>query len=280
VPQQFNVRNGFDDSVQPSDIQYGAGAVHHRPLTIEYRHVTFAYRDSGEPVLRDLNLNIPSGATVAIVGRTGSGKSTVTRLLARLYEPKSGAIYIDGKRWDEMPVLELRRLVGYVDQTTFLFSTTIRNNIAFGMGEVPDEAIRAAAYTAGFDRDVEDFSDGYETRIGERGITLSGGQQQRLALARALVMDTPVLVLDDALSAVDTGTEAEILERLAGRLEGCTTLFVTHRLAAAERADVIAVIGDGRVAEFGSHKELLSRDGIYAAMFRRQRLAEELGAMA
>jgi ATP-binding cassette subfamily B protein len=251
---------------------------------IEYRRVNFRYRDEGPDVLADLNLTIPSGSTVAIVGRTGSGKSTIVRLLARLYHPQAGEILIDGERWDKLPAEELRARIGYVDQQPFLYSATIRDNICFGadppkLGRIDDPAMTAAAYTACFDDDVAGFPDGYDTRIGERGVTLSGGQQQRLALARALLADTPILVLDDCLSAVDADTEQRIIERLAERLEGHTTLLVTHRLAAAELADSIAVIAGGRVAESGSHDDLIARDGLYAAMYSRQMLEEEIGAL-
>ena len=241
--------------------------------------MNFRYRNEGPDVLADLNLTIPSGCTIAIVGRTGSGKSTIVRLLARLYHPQAGEILIDGERWDKLPAEELRAQIGYVDQQPFLYSAAIRDNICFGADKVDDPAMTAAARTACFDDDVAGFPDGYDTRIGERGVTLSGGQQQRLALARALLTDTPILVLDDCLSAVDADTERRIIERLAERLEGRTTLLVTHRLAAAELADSIAVIAGGRVAEFGSHDDLIARDGLYAAMYRRQMLEEEIGAL-
>jgi len=171
-------------------------------------------------------------------------------------------------------------MMGYVGQTPFLFSDTIHANIAFGKPDASLSEVETAARLACFDEDVTEFTDGYETRIGERGVTLSGGQQQRLTLARALLIDPPILVLDDALSAVDADTEAKIIDNFKYSLKGRTVLLVTHRLAAAEKADAIAVIEKGRIAELGTHLELMDRDGIYAAMYRRQRLAEELGTMA
>ena len=243
---------------------------------IKFDSVTFQYSDNEPLVLSDINITIPAGSTAAIVGKVGSGKSSLVRLLPRLYSPQSGKILIDGKNWEQFPVTELRKQIGYVDQTPFLFSASLRENICIGKVGATDAEVVAAAEAACFATEIEDLPNGYDTIIGERGVTLSGGQQQRLTLARALLMDPPILVLDDALSAVDTDTEARILVNLKSRLKGRTTLFVTHRLAAAEQAGIILVLKNGKLAEVGSHKELLAANGLYTSMFRRQRLADEL----
>ena len=247
---------------------------------ISFKQICFGYNENGSNVLNNINLKIPAGSTTAIVGQVGSGKSTLVRLLARLYEPKSGEILINDHRWDELSVSSLRRSIGYVDQTPFLFSATIKDNISLSMPDTSMDNIEAAAHCACFDNEIEEFPDGYETLIGERGVTLSGGQQQRLTLARALLIDPPILVLDDSLSSVDADTEAEILGRLSERREGRTTLFVTHRLSAAENADLIAVLENGSIVEFGTHTDLMTANGLYTSMYNRQRLADELGAMA
>lgn len=243
---------------------------------IKFKNITFRYRDNEPDVLNDINITIPAGSTAAIVGQVGSGKSSLVRLLPRLYSPQNGEILIDGQNWEQIPVPELRKSIGYVDQTPFLFSASIRENICIGKVNATDSMIIAAAEAACFAADIEDLPKGYATIIGERGVTLSGGQRQRLTLARALLMDPPILVLDDSLSAVDTDTEARILVNLKSRLQGRTTLFVTHRLAAAEQADIILVLKAGKLVEVGSHTELLSANGLYTAMFNRQRIAEEL----
>ncbi|MFH0765319.1 MAG: ABC transporter ATP-binding protein [Calditrichota bacterium] len=248
--------------------------------TIEYRDVSLHYRANDHPVLENVHLIIPRGASVVIVGRVGSGKSTLARILTRLYTPQTGVVLLNGVRWDSLAVEELRAQIGYVDQTPFLFSATIRENITLSHPLATSADIEAAAYSAGFDEVVELFPERYETLIGERGVTLSGGQQQRLTLARALLRNPPILVLDDALSSVDADMEVEILRRLQEQERRRTTLFITHRLAAAERADMIVVLDQGSVAEVGTQAELLLKDGLYAGMFRRQRLAEELRTLA
>jgi ATP-binding cassette subfamily B protein len=243
-----------------------------------FKDITFRYRPEGPDVLSDINLSIPTGKTVAIVGQTGSGKSTIARLLVRLYEPQSGSITIDGKAWDQIPVDQLRSGIAYVDQTPFIFSAEIDTNLRLGKpGATPSE-IASAAYAACFDKDIAEFPEKYQTLIGERGVTLSGGQQQRLTLARALIIDAPVLVLDDALSAVDSDTEAEIISRLKQNNATRTTLLITHRLAAVSAADLVVVLEKGRIVELGSPTELLDMNGVYADMFRRQRLSEEIEA--
>jgi ATP-binding cassette subfamily B multidrug efflux pump len=247
---------------------------------IEFRDVWFRYPGSDRDVLRGVSFHVPAGATVAVVGPTGSGKSTVVSLLARMYDPTAGEVMIDGiplRRWKTE---RLRQAVALVPQDTFLFSETIAENLALGFDE-PDaarrlERIRAAARVADLDTTVQGFPAGYDTVLGERGINLSGGQKQRAALARAVAADAPVLVLDDALSAVDTHTEHGILQGLRRVFEGRTSLVVSHRVTAVMNADLILVMDDGRLVERGTHAELLRAGGVYAALQRRQLLAEQV----
>ncbi len=246
---------------------------------ITFDHVSLRFGENDGLALDDVSAVIPAGSTVAIVGAVGSGKSSLARLLPRLYPPSAGRILLDGQPIESLPVDELRGMIGYVDQTPFLFSASLRENISIGRVSPSDAEIDEAARAALFDRAVVEFPDGWETLLGERGVTLSGGQQQRLTLARALLIDPPVLILDDALSAVDSDTEAEILENLKSKFVGRTTLFITHRLAAAEKANRILVLKKGKLVEDGSHEELMARSGVYEAMYRRQRIAAELGAM-
>jgi ATP-binding cassette subfamily B protein len=245
---------------------------------IEIRNLTFAYGDT--PVLRGISLRVPKGTTTAIVGSTGAGKSTVLNLLPRLHEPPPGTVFIDGIDVRHIPLFVLRGAIGFVNQEPFLFSTTLAENIAFGArgDHANREHIVAAASTARLDNDLAQFPHGYETTVGERGITLSGGQKQRVAIARALVIDPKILILDDALSAVDTHTEEEILERLSAVMAERTTIIVSHRISTIRNADQIIVLDDGRVAERGTHEELIRRDGFYADLYRKQLLEEELEA--
>jgi ATP-binding cassette subfamily B protein len=254
------------------------------PLTgrIELRHLSLTFPGSGRPVLDDVSLSIEAGATVAIVGPTGSGKSTLVSLLPRLHEPPPGTVFLDGVDVREIPLARLRAAIGVVPQEPFLFSDTIAENIAFGV-ELPDEAARAArireaAAIARLDVDVDGFPRGYDTLVGERGITLSGGQKQRTAIARALMTDPRILVLDDALSAVDTYTEEEILARLRGVMRQRTSIIVAHRISTVRDADRIFVLDAGRIVERGTHDELVARNGLYAGMYRKQLLEEELQA--
>jgi ATP-binding cassette subfamily B protein len=247
---------------------------------IEFRGVTFRYPGTERDILRDVSFRVPAGSTVAIVGPTGSGKSTVVQLLTRLYDPTEGEVRMDGVPVSRWPLALLRQLVAVVPQDTFLFSTTIEDNLALGFHE-PDasrrgERVRAAAGVARLHETVSAFPAGYDTLLGERGINLSGGQKQRAALARAIAREARVLVLDDALSAVDTHTEFEILEGLRAVLEERTSIIVSHRVTAVMHADLILVLDDGRVAEQGTHAELLRGGGVYAALQRRQLLAEDL----
>jgi ATP-binding cassette subfamily B protein len=247
---------------------------------IEFRSLTFTYPGSDRPVLRNIDLRIEPGQTVAFVGGTGSGKSTLINLLPRLHEPPAGTVFIDGVDVREIPLERLRRAIGFVPQEPFLFSDTIAGNVSFSSPEpnVGLESIRAASAVARLDKDVEEFPRGYDTLVGERGITLSGGQKQRTALARALFADPAILILDDALSAVDTYTEEEILSRLRGVMRQRTSIIVAHRVSTVREADQICVLQDGRIAERGTHDELVKRNGLYAALHRKQLLEEELQA--
>jgi ATP-binding cassette subfamily B protein len=244
---------------------------------VEFRNLTFAY--DGVPVLHDVSLRVPAGKTVAIVGPTGSGKSTLVSLIARLYEAPAGTVLVDGHDVRRLPLSVLRGAVGFVPQESFLFSDTVAENVAFGLPATapdrPDRVQRAAAI-AQLTGDVATFPRGFETFVGERGITLSGGQKQRTALARALAADPRILVLDDALSAVDTYTEEEILRGLRGVMATRTTFLVSHRVSTVKDADLIVMLRDGRVAEQGTHAELLARGGYYADLHRRQLLEEEM----
>ena len=260
---------------------------------IEIRHLTFAYPGSDRPALTDVSLRIDPGQTAALVGSTGSGKSTLISLLPRLHEAPPGTVSIGGVDIREIPLARLRGAIGFVPQEPFLFSTTVGENVAFAE-PAPDAATRtdagqprssafnqgveAAAAVARLDKDVEDFPKGYATPVGERGITLSGGQKQRTALARAVFADPAILILDDALSAVDTYTEEEILSRLRGVMRRRTSIIVAHRISTVRDADRIFVLDDGRIVERGTHAELVARNGHYAAMYRKQLLEEELQA--
>ena len=244
---------------------------------IEFRNLTFSFGDA--VVLHGISFRVPRGTTTAIVGGTGSGKSTLLNLLPRLHEPPAGTVFIDGVDVRHIPLHVLRGAIGFVNQEPFLFSTTLAENIAFGVrGDRGQDRIAAAAGIARLDKDLAQFPQGYETTIGERGITLSGGQKQRVAIARALVVDPKILVLDDALSAVDTHTEEEILDRLSGVMAQRTSIIVSHRVSTVRDADQIVVLHEGRVAERGTHDELVRRDGFYADLYRKQLLEEELKA--
>jgi ATP-binding cassette subfamily B protein len=231
-------------------------------------------------VLEHVSLTIEPGETVAFVGSTGSGKSTLITLLPRLHEPPAGTIFMDGVDVREIPLATLRGAIGVVPQEPFLFSDTIAGNVAFGVAaaNATGAGIREAAAIARLDKDVESFPKGYDTLVGERGITLSGGQKQRTALARALMVDPRILVLDDALSAVDTYTEEEILSRLRGVMRQRTSIIVAHRVSTVRDADQIFVLDRGRIVERGNHDRLVAHNGLYAALYRKQLLEEELAA--
>ena len=276
-----------------------SGAVYRLPAVVgpadirgevEFRNLTFAY--DGRNVLTDVSARVAPGQVLALVGPTGSGKSTLVDLLPRLFEPPRGTVLVDGIDVRDLPLATLRGAIGYVPQEPFLFSTTVAENVAFGAvgaGAPPDlppaspalpaelrGAVERAAAVARLDADVEAFPEGYETTVGERGITLSGGQKQRVALARALVADPRILILDDALSAVDTHTEEAIVSRLRGVMRRRTSIVVAHRISTVRDADLILVLDDGRVVERGTHDELVERDGLYAGLYRKQLLARAL----
>ena len=229
-----------------------------------------------KPVLQDISLHVPAGSILAIVGPTGSGKSTLAALIARLWDAPPGSLLIDGRPIREWPLESLRRAVGYVPQDTFLFSETLRENVAFGVDEATDQQIADAAEVASIAAEIGEFPAKYDTMVGERGITLSGGQKQRTAIARAVIRDPKILIMDDSLSSVDTGTEEQILRRLDAILRQRTTVLISHRVSTVKHADQIAVLRDGRIVEHGTHAELLERGGYYADLYRKQLLEEEL----
>lgn len=264
------------DEVQPAAVTEING-------TIEFRNLNFAYPTTsggpGQVVLKDISLTIPQGKTLAIVGHTGSGKSTLINLIPRLLDAAPGQVVIDGRPIREIPLQVLRQNIGYVPQETFLFGDTVAANIAFGVPDASREAIERVAEQSALRTDIATFPKGFDTIVGERGITLSGGQKQRTAIARALLRNPKILILDDSLSAVDTYTEEKILEHLRELMKGRTTILVSHRISTVKEADHIIVLHDGRIAEQGTHDWLLKQNGPYAALYEKQLLEEELATL-
>ncbi|MGO9085117.1 MAG: ABC transporter ATP-binding protein [Terriglobales bacterium] len=241
---------------------------------IEFRGLNFSY--NGKQVLHDLNLLVPAGSSLAIVGPTGSGKTTLVDLIPRIYDAEPGMVLVDGRPIRQYSLASLRKSIGFVPQETFLFSDRIRENIALGVNSATDGEIRGAAEAANIAADIESFPEGYETLVGERGLTLSGGQKQRTAIARALIRNPRVLILDDALSSVDTQTEDKILNHLRDVMQGRTTVFISHRVSTVRNADRIAVLHGGHIVELGTHDELLALNGYYSDLYNKQLLEEEL----
>ncbi len=248
----------------------------HLDGSIEFRNLSFTYPTGGPEVLHNINLNIPAGTSLAIVGPTGSGKSSLVGLIPRLHDASADSILIDNLPIRDYPLARLRADIGFVPQETFLFSNSIAQNIAFGRPDATQQEVLDAATTAHIAVEILEFPNGFETRVGERGITLSGGQKQRIAIARAIIRNPPILILDDALASVDTYTEERILSGLREVMRGRTTIFISHRISTARNADQIAVLVAGRIAELGTHDELIARNGYYTALAEKQQLEEEL----
>lgn len=269
----------FDSEPDIADTEEVDASIGEVAGSITFERVSYKYKEDGPWVLRDVSFDVPAGSTLAVVGRTGAGKTTLIEMIPRLIEPTSGIVRIDGRRIQEIPLGTLRSSIGYVPQEVFLFSDTIADNIAFGEQDADEEEIEQAALEAALLENIRDFPEGFETFVGERGITLSGGQKQRTSIARALIRLPSILILDDALSAVDTSTEARILGYLRQHYGRRTVVIVSHRISSVMDADLILVLDEGEVVERGSHDDLLRYDGVYADLYRKQLLEAEIEAL-
>ncbi len=269
----FTILHARPEIVDGPDVDHGIVELHG---DIEFDRVSLRYTADAPDVLHDLSLHVPAGSTCALIGRTGSGKTSLVNLIPRFYDATTGEIRIDGRPLAEIPLNTLRTHIGFATQEPFLFSESLRHNIAFARPEAGDDELRAAAETAQLAKDIEQFPDGYDAVVGERGLTLSGGQKQRCALARTLLADPRILILDDAFSAVDTDTEDAILQGLRDYARARTTILISHRISTVKDADRIFVLDRGGIAEAGTHEELLEQAGIYADIHRKQQLETEL----
>ena len=271
IREVLNAKTAIEDEEDVLDVEELQG-------NIEFNGLTFTHLGQEESVLRDIRLKVPAGSTLAIIGRTGNGKSTLVNLLLRLYKTQPGMILLDGNDIGRIPLKTLRENIAYVPQDNFLFSDTLKANIAFGTGKKDINAVIKAAEAACIHDNIIAFPESYDTVVGERGVTLSGGQKQRSSIARALMKDAPILILDDSLSAVDTDTEEHILNNLKENRKGKTTIIIAHRISTVQNADMIMVLDGGEAVEVGTHEELLDRRGIYCAMYEKQQLEAAIGA--
>jgi ATP-binding cassette subfamily B protein len=265
IKEIFDAKPEITDTASPADVASLQG-------NITFSHLTFLHEGHTEPTLKDITLDVPAGTTLAIIGRTGNGKSTLVNLLLHLYNTKPGMILLDGQDINSIPLKTLRENIAYVPQDNFLFSDTLKSNIAFGSDDWDMSDVIRATEAACIHDNITAFPDGYETIVGERGVTLSGGQKQRSSIARALMKDAPILILDDALSAVDTDTEEHILKNLKTNRSGKTTILIAHRISTIQNADIIMVLEDGEAKEIGNHETLMQLNGIYRDMFEKQQL--------